>query len=65
VLQELRRAVTEDDFPRTRQILQNTVSGYQPDSEIVDLIHQQRQQSLRPQKLSEATLGSPAGFTQT
>lgn len=41
-LQELRLAVQKDDFIATRHILQASVNGYQPDEEIVDLIHQQR-----------------------
>lgn len=35
-------AVSGDDYARVRQILRETVSGYAPDSEIVDWIHLQR-----------------------
>jgi len=41
-LAELLAAVEEDDYSRVRQILRDTVSGYSPDGEIVDWIHQQR-----------------------
>jgi len=41
-LAELLAAVDNDDYPRVRQLLRDTVSGYTPDGEIVDWIHQQR-----------------------
>ncbi|SEN06402.1 NDP-sugar epimerase, includes UDP-GlcNAc-inverting 4,6-dehydratase FlaA1 and capsular polysaccharide biosynthesis protein EpsC [Pseudomonas sp. ok272] len=41
-LSELLSAVERDDYPRVRQLLRETVSGYTPDSEIVDWIYQQR-----------------------
>ncbi|MGC6369529.1 polysaccharide biosynthesis protein [Pseudomonas sp. K2I15] len=41
-LTELLGAVDEDDYTRVRQLLRETVSGYSPDGEIVDWIHQQR-----------------------
>jgi hypothetical protein len=34
--------VDQDDYTRVRQLLRETVSGYAPDSEIVDWIYQQR-----------------------
>lgn len=42
VLQELLGAVESDDYDRVRQLLRETVSGYRPEGEIVDWIHQQR-----------------------
>ncbi|WVV65413.1 nucleoside-diphosphate sugar epimerase/dehydratase [Pseudomonas batumici] len=41
-LTELLSAVERDDYSRVRQLLRDTVSGYAPDGEIVDLIYQQR-----------------------
>ncbi|KAA0984513.1 MULTISPECIES: nucleoside-diphosphate sugar epimerase/dehydratase [unclassified Pseudomonas] len=41
-LNELLNAVRDDDYSRVRQILRETVSGYTPDGDIVDFIHQQR-----------------------
>lgn len=41
-LVELLEAVDKDDYIRVRQILRETVIGYSPDGEIVDLIYQQR-----------------------
>ena len=41
-LSQLLSAVDEDDYTRVRQLLRNTVSGYAPEGEIVDWIHQQR-----------------------
>ena len=41
-LAELVAAVEADDYPRVRQMLRDTVSGYAPEGEIVDWIHQQR-----------------------
>lgn len=41
-LEALLKAVENDDYARVRQLLRETVSGYAPDGEIVDLIHQQR-----------------------
>jgi UDP-N-acetylglucosamine 4,6-dehydratase len=42
VLGELLGAVERDDYDRVRQLLRETVSGYAPDGEIVDWIHQKR-----------------------
>ena len=44
VLQQLLSAVERDDYDRVRQLLRETVSGYRPDGEIVDWIHQRRQE---------------------
>jgi FlaA1/EpsC-like NDP-sugar epimerase len=41
-LADLLAAVEQDDYNRVRQLLSETVSGYAPDGEIVDWIHQQR-----------------------
>lgn len=41
-LVELLAAVEQDDYSRVRQMLRDTVSGYTPDGDIVDWIHQQR-----------------------
>ncbi|APC19314.1 hypothetical protein BLL42_21915 [Pseudomonas frederiksbergensis] len=41
-LTELLSAVERDDYSRVRQLLRDTVSGYAPDGEIVDLIYRQR-----------------------
>lgn len=41
-LSELLKAVEADDYTRVRQLLRETVSGYNPDGEIVDWIYQQR-----------------------
>ena len=35
-------AVERDDYVRVRELLCETVNGYVPECEIVDLIHQQR-----------------------
>ena len=45
-LNQLLAAVDEDDYTRVRQLLRETVSGYTPDGEIVDLMHQQRRLEL-------------------
>ncbi len=42
VLDDLLKAVERDDYDRVRQLLRETVSGYKPEGEIVDWIHQQR-----------------------
>ena len=42
VLTDLLDAVERDDYDRVRQLLRETVSGYAPEGEIVDWIHQQR-----------------------
>ncbi len=42
ILGELLAAVERDDYDRVRQLLRETVSGYKPEGEIVDWIHQQR-----------------------
>ncbi|WP_434563875.1 polysaccharide biosynthesis protein [Pseudomonas sp. Z5-35] len=41
-LAELLAAIGHDDYTKIRQLLRDTVSGYAPDGEIVDWIHQQR-----------------------
>jgi FlaA1/EpsC-like NDP-sugar epimerase len=41
-LVELLAMVEKDDYSKVRQLLRETVSGYTPDGEIVDWIHQQR-----------------------
>ncbi len=42
VLADLLSAVEQDDYDRVRQLLRESVSGYAPEGEIVDWIHQQR-----------------------
>jgi UDP-N-acetylglucosamine 4,6-dehydratase len=42
VISDLLKAVEQDDYDKVRQILRDTVSGYAPEGEIVDWIHQQR-----------------------
>lgn len=42
VLQALLGAMERDDYDGVRQLLQETVSGYRPEGEIVDWIHLQR-----------------------
>lgn len=42
VLAALLEAVQQDDYAKVRQLLRETVSGYTPEGEIVDWIHQQR-----------------------
>lgn len=46
VLSELLMAVECDDYDRVRQLLRETVSGYKPEGEIVDWIHQKRRIEL-------------------
>ncbi|MNJ75428.1 hypothetical protein D3C77_725260 [compost metagenome] len=41
-LSDLLAAVSLDDYAGVRQLLRETVSGYNPDGEIVDWIYQQR-----------------------
>lgn len=41
-LVELTAALADDDYTRVRQVLREVVSGYAPEGEIVDWIHQQR-----------------------
>src|SRR5471032_1549203 len=41
-LTDLLNAVEQDDYSRVRQLLRDTVSGYNPDGEIVDWIYQER-----------------------
>ncbi|WP_119139777.1 polysaccharide biosynthesis protein [Pseudomonas reidholzensis] len=45
-IQELLTAIRQDDYPKVRQLLRETVSGYSPDGEIVDWIYQQRRQDI-------------------
>ena len=42
----LLRAIGADDYPRVRQLLRETVSGYAPDGEIVDWVYQQQHVEL-------------------
>ncbi|MDH0646289.1 polysaccharide biosynthesis protein [Pseudomonas sp. GD03858] len=43
-LGSLLKAIAADDYNQVRQLLRELVSGYAPDGEIVDWIHQQRRQ---------------------
>ena len=43
-LASLLKAISADDYKQVRQLLREMVSGYAPDGEIVDWIHQQRRQ---------------------
>lgn len=45
-LTQLMDAVRQDDYVSVRQILSNTVSGYSPEGEIVDWVHQQRRTEI-------------------
>ncbi|WP_314914782.1 nucleoside-diphosphate sugar epimerase/dehydratase [Pseudomonas helleri] len=45
-LSQLMDAVRKDDYVLVRQILSNTVSGYSPEGDIVDWVHQQRRTEL-------------------
>jgi len=45
-LTQLMDAVRQDDYVLVRQILSNTVSGYSPEGDIVDWVHQQRRSEL-------------------
>ncbi len=42
VLSALLVAVEQDDYVRVRELLREAISGYAPECQIVDLIHQQR-----------------------
>ncbi|WP_410524845.1 polysaccharide biosynthesis protein [Pseudomonas sp. DTU_2021_1001937_2_SI_NGA_ILE_001] len=44
LLTRLLAAVDNDDYQTVRQLLRDTVSGYAPDGDIVDWIHQERRQ---------------------
>ncbi|AVD86532.1 nucleoside-diphosphate sugar epimerase/dehydratase [Pseudomonas sp. SWI44] len=46
-LSELLNAVAEEDFPRVRKLLRETVSGYSPEGEIVDWVYQQRRSEAK------------------
>ena len=46
VLSELLQAVEQDDYDRVRKLLRQTVSGYAPEGEIVDWIHQRRTKKI-------------------
>jgi FlaA1/EpsC-like NDP-sugar epimerase len=46
VLSELLQAVEHDDYDRVRQLLRKTVSGYAPEGEIVDWVHQRRSERV-------------------
>ncbi|NWB91691.1 polysaccharide biosynthesis protein [Pseudomonas agarici] len=41
-LNDLMLYVSEGDYPRVRQLLQDTVSGYSPDGDIVDLLYRKK-----------------------
>jgi hypothetical protein len=45
-LSALVSAVDQDDYDQVRKLLRETVSGYAPDGEIVDWMHQQRRQNV-------------------
>ena len=45
-LTQLMDAVRQDDYVLVRQILSNTVSGYSPEGDIVDWVHQQRRTEI-------------------
>ena len=49
VLRELVQAVEQDDYDRVRKLLRQTVSGYAPEGEIVDWIHQRRTKKITKQ----------------
>lgn len=49
VLSELLQAVEQDDYDRVRKLLRQTVSGYAPEGEIVDWIHQRRTKKITKQ----------------
>ncbi|MBV4501026.1 polysaccharide biosynthesis protein [Pseudomonas shirazensis] len=40
------KALVDEDFSRVRQLLREVVSGYSPEGEIVDWVHQQRRKDL-------------------
>jgi FlaA1/EpsC-like NDP-sugar epimerase len=42
VLEKLNSAVAADDYPKIRQLLRETVSGYTPEGDIVDWIYMER-----------------------
>jgi len=46
VLSELLQAVEQDDYGCVRKLLRQTVSGYAPEGEIVDWIHQRRTKKI-------------------
>ena len=46
VLRELVQAVEQDDYDCVRKLLRQTVSGYAPEGEIVDWIHQRRSKKV-------------------
>lgn len=46
VLSELLQAVEQDDYDCVRKLLRQTVSGYAPEGEIVDWIHQRRTKKI-------------------
>ncbi|MCK3825992.1 MULTISPECIES: polysaccharide biosynthesis protein [Pseudomonas] len=47
VLRDLLSAIEVHDYPKVRQLLRETVSGYAPDGDIVDWVHQQRRMKLK------------------
>ena len=42
IMTDLLKAVERDDYDRVRQLLRDTVSGYAPQGDIVDWMHQRR-----------------------
>lgn len=46
VLRDLLSAIEAHDYAKVRQLLRETVSGYAPDGDIVDWVHQQRRMKL-------------------
>jgi len=57
LLRELIDAIKADDYLQVRELLQQMVSGYTPDAEIVDLIYRQRGGALTSAR-------APAALTQ-
>lgn len=47
VLRDLLSAIEVHDYAKVRQLLRETVSGYAPDGDIVDWVHQQRRMKLK------------------
>lgn len=47
-LQELMSAVNDDNYSLVRKLLRESVSGYSPDGEIVDWVHEQQRRRRDP-----------------
>jgi len=58
LLDQLIEAVKADDYPQVRVLLQQLVSGYSPDAEIVDWIYRQRGVALPTYRRAEAPQAS-------